>query len=184
MNRTLWLGVLLLALGLAAVAVPGLSVPLPSGTTVPLLVAAGAAVAGVGAVRARLGADFETAELSEPETRPGRPTPGDEFDDLLASLSRSLSPDERARRRRVRERVEGIAIAVLQTVGDDEETARRRLETGSWTDDETATALFADRREYGTVSRLQGVLVGPFRRRVARAVAALESVGRDEEEEP
>jgi len=173
------LGVLFAALGVAVAAVPSLAdvVRLPD---VPRVVFAALAVVFALATHAvRKQADFRDPEAaavraSGVEGRFEPPRPGAEIDAELdagprASTARS---DER-----VRERLRILAVQVLSDAeGWSEAEARRRLDEGTWTDDETAAALFSER-----VSPEATDLVASFagiesarRREVRHALAELE----------
>lgn len=178
MRRSLVVGVLVLLVGLAGIAAPEVTGWVPAADAVPLLLAAGAFVAGGVAVRDRLGDDGERFVPPEPERYPETPTPGTDFDDLLADVVPYRSRADDRRQERVTERLESVALAVFATEGYTEEAAREMLADGSWTDDPEAAAFFAETgRDAAAEGRLRDLFEStpPFVRRARRAVAALDA---------
>jgi len=142
-KRSLALGALLIVAGFVGVALPGLTAWVPAVESLPLLVAGVATVAGAAALRGRLHADEERYHPEERESYGEAPTPGNEFDDLLAAIRPLRSRADGRRRDRVRARLERAAIDVLEREGHSEAAARDLLASGEWTDDPVAAALFA-----------------------------------------
>lgn len=143
---------LALALGTAAalagvlfVVQPALVAGLDVGRALLLALSVVAVLYGLRELGSRYRSERRLAASPHPEVVPGRPTPGDDFDDLLAAARRPRRRGSSARRR-VRRRLEAAAVAaVRRRHGWDRETARRRLEDGTWTDDPVAATYFADR---------------------------------------
>lgn len=156
---------------------------------VGLLVAPGAGrVAGtlpvVGAVLAVavLGGLVTVARVSTPRERPDQPVPtgpessvpGERFDRRLAAIPAhsERGADERAA---VRDRLRPLVVAhLVRERGLGPETARERIDSGEWTDDPEAAALFTDASP-SMGAQLRALLGGPaaFERRVDRVVAVL-----------
>lgn len=143
MKRSLALGVLLIVAGFVGVAVPGFTAWVPAVQSLPLLAAAAATVAGVGALRGRLRADRKQCQPAPRESYREAPTPGAEFDELLGAISSLRFRNDDRRRNRVRTRLERVAVDVLIREGYSESEARTLLKRGGWTDDPVAAALFA-----------------------------------------
>ena len=183
-RRTVAVGVLAMAGGLAVLLVPGVG-----GALVPNLVAVVLTI-GVGAVaiwlavRALSGDDDEPVTLPRPESRPDYRSAGAEFTALLdaVSLAGRRELDGETGRERLHDRLHELAVGVLgRTDGWPPEAAAERLAGGDWTDEESATAFFADgltppisRRAYFPL----GATDLPLARRARHVVAALaERVG-------
>lgn len=143
----LTLGVGLSLVGLAIVANPSLvsNVKIPD---IPrVLIAAVAVLLGWIAFHARRQTEFrdtddEDVRTTHLEDRFEPPRPGEEIDkELQAGESPSST---KAPSVRVRDRLRRLTLQVLQDAeGLSEAEAERRLETGDWTDDQTAAAFFA-----------------------------------------
>jgi len=175
-KRSLTLGALLIVAGFVGVALPELTAWVPAVEALPLLVAATATIAGVAALRDRLNAAGEAAHPAEREEYGEAPTPGTEFDDLLAEIRPLRSRGDDRRRDRVRAQLEQVAVDVLTREGHSEAAARDLLASGEWTDDPVAAALFAadpppmpfDRRVSSLFDRTP-----TFTRRARRAIEVL-----------
>ena len=128
---------LVLAFAPDAVAVASLPALLPT-------VLAGLAVlAGLSRAYKWFGRDSDAGSLPEPER--GRPAavPGDEFDALLSQAPSFGVSGGDQRALAVRSDLEDAALSVLtQYRGLSETEARRRLDEGTWTDDELAAELY------------------------------------------
>lgn len=116
-----------------------------------------------------------TATLPNRSERATVDAPGDAFDRALEAASPRDGSEDRAA---IRNRLETAAVAVLADAdGCSREAARRRLERGDWTDDESAAAVFADdvRPSASVRERLRRLVVGEsaFEQRVGRAIDAL-----------
>jgi hypothetical protein len=150
MSRGWWVaiavGVALVLWGLAVAVVPGFAggvAPTPALLTVVAVVA----VAGGGAaVRARLRTDERDIDLPTPESARTQPTPGAGFDDDITALAPGGRMQGASERRAVRDRLDGLAVAVLVRDGDSERRACEALAEGTWTDDPYAAAFFAEAR--------------------------------------
>lgn len=127
-------------------------------------------------------APVDRAETGAPELVEGIPTPGDEFDETLASASSVYRVDGR---RTVKDRLERVAVNVLRRCrGCDADEARRRLRNGTWTDDAVAAALFSETRgkELSLLTRLR-IRIGwrsMFEWRARRAIGEIQRIWRDE----
>jgi hypothetical protein len=171
------LGVVLVAVGLVAVFVPGFARGF--GTSPKLLTVVGgiALLGAVAAVSARLRTDDAEGERPTPERKQSHPTPGDEFDEQLASLTPRGRRQGAGERRAVRDRLDTVAVSVLVRDGVSEAVARERLAEGTWTDDPYAAAFFAEER--ATDAPLEERLRAAFssepnmRKRARHAVSAL-----------
>lgn len=83
------------------------------------------------------------AEPPEVESMLEYPRPGEAFDESIRS-AHGLGMDAARRRRKGREDLAAVAIAVLEvTEGYSEDEADRALKEGTWTDDPVAAACFA-----------------------------------------
>jgi hypothetical protein len=175
-KRSLALGALLIVAGFVGVALPGLTAWVPAVESLPLLVAAAATIAGVAALRSRLNTARESHRPAEREPYGEAPTPGTEFDDLLAEIRPLRSRADGRQRDRARGRLEQVAVDVLTREGHSEAAARDLLASGEWTDDPVAAALFAtdpppmrfDRRVSSLFDRTP-----TFTRRARRAIDVL-----------
>lgn len=165
--------------GVAVLVEPGLGrlVALRADRAVVTALALLALLQGGLAVSARLTREGRAAEPAAVERRFRAPVPGDDFDDLLADL-----PDLRVKRRdeeraAIRERLEAVAVEVLVARGLDEVSARRHLQSGTWTADERAASFFvpAADRELSFGARLRDAFGSDlaFTRRARRAVTAI-----------
>lgn len=136
-----------------------------------------ALVQGVYFAYGRLGSDGPPA-LPLPERRHVASVPGDEFDDLLWRATSGDVAYNARDRTAVRERLERVAVAVLaRTDGIGAETARERLEDGTWTDDLRAAAFFSTRVaiELSLAARLRAAIASnvAFRNRARDAIDEL-----------
>ncbi|MFB6164435.1 MAG: hypothetical protein ABEJ31_04695 [Haloarculaceae archaeon] len=136
-----------------------------------------ALVGGLAVAGARTLDGFEQATPPDAESVPSGPPLGAEIDDVLES---DLRPHEHVlgrRRRAVRGRLRRAAIAtVARTERCPRATARERVATGRWTDDEVAAAFLAPERvDAALVERVGDALPGTsrFRRRTHRAAQAI-----------
>lgn len=169
--------------GIALVLVPQLG--LFGGRSILVVLAAVALVQGIRVVLDRRGHVPDVGETPDPETEQDLQAPGDELDEALARVGRrapgSVGPRgaRRAKRRRetVRERIESAAVqTIVRRHGCTHERARRAMETGEWTDDPDAAALFTGKAEgIGTTERIRRLFgtEPPFARRARRAAIAV-----------
>lgn len=162
-------GALALAVAAAAAALGVDAVP-PYGVVVgaALTAAVLALVALLSAVSHREPPAFDPAGA-------GHRAPGDDVDALLAALSASGRRDPSAERRELRERLRATATDVLARRFDcTPAEARRRLESGEWTDDRVAAAYFRS-APVGRAAHLRALATGepPARRRARRAIDEL-----------
>lgn len=112
-----------------------------------LLVAAVAvAVAGVAVAAVASGREANQArgDLPGPEAATTAPTAGDGLDDALADPTLAVPLVGRSREA-VRDRLREAAVATVRRRRNcSEEAARRRVETGAWTDDPVAASFLAE----------------------------------------
>lgn len=144
-----------------------------------LVAALVAGAIAVGSLLVRSVVDEGSRPLADRTDRPGVRQPGDELDELLAGGGRAGTRGE------VRERLTSVGTDVLvRRYGCSRERARSLLETGEWTDDPDARALFAERPGRPSLRDRVQVLLGgqsTFRRRVAAATAELVRIDREAE---
>ncbi|WP_115865421.1 DUF308 domain-containing protein [Halorussus litoreus] len=135
-------GIAAVALGVLMVVQPGLAATIGVDYAAVLLIGVIALVQGLRVARARQRSEIRSAETPDVETVETMPTPGDEFDETVASLRsgpRRVLIRERAD---LRETLEDAAItAVADRENCSREAAGELIEDGSWTDDVHAAAL-------------------------------------------
>ncbi|WP_256299715.1 DUF7269 family protein [Haloarchaeobius salinus] len=135
------LGVGLALTGFTLVAAPGLASSITLDEAVLVVVGFLGILLGVRVAVGRSRTAYEQVETPDPEASQDLPTPGDEFDELLATAGADRREIET--RETVRSRLERAAVAtIVRTEGCTESEASRRLETGEWTDDPYARAFF------------------------------------------
>lgn len=164
-------GLIAVAAGFALTLWPDLA-PSADVATLFVVVAWGIAIVGAAAAAVdRIGGDADAhTTLPSASDRPAYDVPGDRLAAELADVS--LAERDAADRDRVRERLRSTAVAAVVRAEDvDPETARERLRDGTWTDDESAAALFAADAE----GRTPGGVEAAFRQRVERAASELAS---------
>lgn len=170
------LGVLLAVLGLAALAVPGLTAPLPVGDVAVSLLGGILLVGAVRELQRRRTTELDFAATDDHETTIELPTPGDAFDRRLRRIA--WVRGDRLERERVRDSVRDAAIdAIRRRRGCSRAEAERLIETGSWTDDPFAAAFLARERPDVSPTALlrERLRTKPtFRHRAGRAVAAVD----------
>ncbi|MFD1645685.1 DUF7269 family protein [Haloarchaeobius litoreus] len=134
-------GVALALTGFTLVAAPGLASTITLDEAVLVFVGLLGVLQGVRVAIARSRTAYEQVETPDPEASQDLPTPGDEFDEMLATAGADRR--EREMRESVRNRLERAAVAtIVRTEGCTEAEAKRRLESGEWTDDPYARAFF------------------------------------------
>lgn len=177
-------GVGLVVVGFAMMFVPGLSALFPANEVYLSVVGVGFALQTVTFVRSRMRTPYEQTETGDPEISQDLPTPGDDFDELLAQAGATRQYGNQ--RETVRERLRRAAVdVVVRTEGVSREEAVARIDDGSWTDDPYAAAFFTGRVEDASlVERLS--LFDRTRSQYERWAnhAATEIVDRSEEVEP
>jgi len=135
------IGVLAAAAGFLFLFVPSAAAGV--GVTESLVVAVGlvALLQGYRVANGRRRTRTHAFETPDPETREELPTPGDEFD---AALTARKGRHWAARRHRISDRLEAAAVDAITYAEDcSEAAAHEALETGTWTDDPQAAALFS-----------------------------------------
>lgn len=175
-------GVLLAVAGLAVFLVPSLGGAAAAGQFYVGAVGAIALLQGGRYARDAWRSPVVGAETGDPELISGVPTPGDDFDDALASTFEVHSLEGR---KEVESRLEPVARAVLER-GRDWSTAEtgRRLDAGDWTDDPVAAAFFsddaADDVPLVTRLRIRWSEKSSYGVQAERATAELERIWREE----
>ncbi|WP_224449143.1 DUF7269 family protein [Haloprofundus salilacus] len=87
-------------------------------------------------------ARLKQAEMPEAERPVSAPSPGEGFDEALSDWRLSIPLIGRRRRAALRDRLRRAAVETLRTTeGYDRTEAERRVDEGTWTDDETAAAF-------------------------------------------
>lgn len=168
------LGAVLGVVGLAAIAAPQITTPLPTGESFVLVVGAILVLGAVGQVQRRRHTDLEYAETPDAELAVDLPTPGDDMDRRLERLS--LTRFNEAERHGLREDVGDVVAATIRRHERcSAAEAERALDEGTWTDDPFAAAFFTGRApEAPTTDRVRELLHrdSPFQRRAVRAIDA------------
>lgn len=174
MRRAAWsllvvAGLAVFGLALALAFVPELGSAVPVDAAVALLGSDYMVVAVLGALAAvalaallvrRAATSVEQATPPAPEEVQAAPHLGAEFDDWLAGLDlrARLTGD---RHERVRERLRETAVhTVMRAEGCSREEARRRVESGEWTDDPTAAAFLGRESRLPLGTRARAALRG------------------------
>jgi len=139
-------GAVLVVVGFAMMFVPGLSALFPPNEVYLTVVGVGFALQTVTIGRSRTTTPYEQTDTGDPEISQDLPTPGDDFDELLAQAGTTRRYGNQ--RETVRERLRHAAVdVVVRTEGVSREDAVARIESGSWTDDPYAAAFFTGRVE-------------------------------------
>lgn len=179
------LGILTAVAGLAMAFTPGLAAAIGVPGELPLLLGMVAIVGGLFRVRTWLGHDDEDYRPVERERPTGIEAPGTDFDRMLARAPSTPSRGGNTRLIMLRQSLREAAIETLVTYqGHTEESARRALQTGAWTDDEYAVEFFtsADGSGGSLSESVTSTFYGdtPFARRADRAAREIERLaGRD-----
>jgi len=134
--------------GVALVAVPGLSLGVPT-LLAALLALVVLLIAALVATSYLVNPERPAVSLPAPERRPRYRRPGGEFRALVDSVGlagrRAVDADDETPRERLHAELNGLAVAVLvRTTGCQPAEARDRLDNGAWTDDDRAAAFFTD----------------------------------------
>ena len=171
-------GLSLLAAGLLGTVVPGLVVG--DAAALVILVVGSVAAVALALVYARTDTRTRVARATRPEST-GPRVPGRGAEDLLADVTAAGRVRGDDAREDVYERLTAVAVETLVARYDcTPDEARERLETGSWTDDPLAAALFVDGVEPGwtTRDRLRTLRTGepPLRRRARHALSELSAL--------
>lgn len=176
------LGVVFSLTGLAIVVDPGLASDIKIPDIPRVVVAAFAVLLGYIAFYSRRQTEFRDASddasrNTNLEDRFEPPRPGSEIDAELqqgASHQSTAAPSVR-----IRDRLEQLTMQVLQdTEGISEREAEARLENGTWTDDQTAAAFFAEDIS-PPPSELVGTIMGyesAFERKASHVVGELDRI--------
>lgn len=171
-------GVVLLAVGVAAIVAPGV-VPLTPDRVIVVLVGLLALARAFRVVQRRWNGRLDAARTPDPERSVAVPQPG-------ADIASVLGPFLGRRRMythvsRVREGLTAVAVAVLsQFEGLSESEARERVEAGTWTDDLDAASFLggtdAPSRPRRTRLRTRLTRGSSTRRKLRRTVDAIAAV--------
>lgn len=142
---------------------------------VAVLGVAGCLVAASMLVSGRSG-NLAQTDTPNPERPPTVPAVGEEFDRTVGGVRFAVPVVGRSARRRIRERLRTAAIAAtMRADGCRRETAERRVDEGTWTDDPAAAAFLADGRSAAVGGRLAAWAAGETlrQRRARRTVDAI-----------
>ncbi|ELZ30494.1 hypothetical protein C475_00080 [Halosimplex carlsbadense 2-9-1] len=173
---TATLGVLLGVVGLAALAVPGITTPLPTGESFVLIVGLVLLLGALAQVQRRRHTELEYAETPDAELAVDLPTPGDDLDRRLGRLQ--LTRFNEGERHRIRDEISRVATETIRRrERGSAEAAERALDEGTWTDDPFAAAFLTGRvPQAPTTDRLRELFnrESPFKRRAVRAIDAVE----------
>ena len=178
------LGVVILGLAVGAVLDPELAGRLDVAAAfgndylfvVPLGV--GATVVLMGSLASRTIRGVDQARPPDPERVPTADAPGSEFDRLVGGGWRT-APAAIRRREALHDRLRAVAIRTLVSeTGCTRTEARRRVETGTWTEDHEAAAFLVEDPDGGRQSAADVVgavlrLELPLQRRARRAAEAV-----------
>ena len=156
-------GVLFFGVGLLMVMIPGVAAGLPFGNgTIMAIGGIALLLAGIG-IRARWRGEIVETEIPNPE-RPQRvPIPGDDIDRKLYEMS-VLRQGIDENRDELESRLRALAISAIRSredcsVGE----ASELLDSGRWTEDETAQAFFQNSTEDGSTEGLARMIGGEQR---------------------
>ena len=178
------LGALLGIIGLVAIAVPGLTTPLPTGDAFVLLVGVVLVLGAVGQIQRRRTTELRYAETPDAELAVDLPTPGDDLDRRLDRLR--LTRFNEAQRHRLRDELGDVAVTTIQRRERcSPAEATEALEAGTWTDDPFAAAFFTGLApDVGASARVRELLhrESPFKRRAIRAIEAIERLQEGEDD--
>lgn len=138
------LGVVAFAVGIAALLDPAVAGSIAAGRGTVVVIGLLAVALGALFVRQRYRSNPDAFDLPEPERIQEQPVPGNEIDEMLAGVSPANATHRRPDlRRKLHQRLAEAAIEAQIVVEDRERSAAiERLETGEWTDDPHAAALF------------------------------------------
>lgn len=187
-RRRLVLGGAVLA-GAAGVALtlatPGPSSP--SGAVLPVVLEAGALLAGLWRARQWLGHDTDVYAPGDREDRTPSAVPGTEFDRRLDRVPAVQTSGRNSLQAAIRDGLRETALDVLTRFqGYERSEAEAALDSGTWTGDRYAAELFTSSDGTGDSVResIAGSVTGrgPFHRRAARAASEVERLSRGEEQ--
>ena len=187
-------GVAAVALGVVFAVQPGLAAAVGVDYAAVLLVGMIALVQAARTAHARRSSEVHGAETPDVEAVETMPTPGDEFDETVATLRSGPRRVLVRERSDLHDRIEEAAVtAVADRENCSREAARERITDGTWTDDVHAAAFLGDETTPSVplVDRLKLAAspYSPFEyrlRRAADAVARTAGVvteGRDDADE-
>jgi hypothetical protein len=171
-------GIVAVAVGLLFVFRPRLASAIGTGYAAVTMIGLLALVQAIRIARSRQATDLQAAETPDVETVESMPTPGDEFDEMVAELRSG------PRRVLIRERADlrdALEEAALTAVADRENCSREqaadRLDAGTWTDDVHAAAFLggADAPSPPILDRVKIAASGesPFQFRIRRTADAV-----------
>ena len=141
---SLVIGVVLAALGVVLLVSPGLAALVPGNRYLVVVVGFLALFAGLRLASQRKGTAIEGTETGDPEIRRPVPTPGDQLQRWLDHVD-AFGRSSIRTRRRIRDRLHSAAVAAVRrhdrcSLPD----ARKKVATGSWTDDPHAAVFVGD----------------------------------------
>jgi hypothetical protein len=138
------LGVLFGVVGIAALAVPGLTAVLPTDDLAVALLGGVLVLGGLRELYRRRNTERTYAETDETERAIELPTPGEDFDERLDRLSTIVY--QANERQQLREEVGRAAVATLQRRFEyTEGEANEAIRAGTWTDDPFAASFLNGR---------------------------------------
>lgn len=173
-------------LGLAFILRPDLALGVSGSNVHLVIISLLALVEGARILSDRRATEIEAAETPDVERARPSPRPGDDFDRRLADAVGRRYSNYRAKRQ-LRDRLRKTAVDVLVWRGDcSEETARERIDAGTWTDDPYAVAFLSDERTAAVplVERVRRSLSREprFRRQARHAVDAIARIAETEDD--
>lgn len=186
MSRSLTaaVGALLGIVGLVAIAVPGLTAPLPTGDAFVLVVGIVLILGAIGQIQRRRRTELRYAETPDAELAVDLPTPGDDLDRRLERLR--LTRFNEAQRHRLRDEIGDVAVTTIERRERcSRAAAKDALDDGTWTDDPFAAAFFTGLApEASAGARVREILnrESPFKRRAIRSIEALERLQEGEDD--
>lgn len=180
-------GIVCLGMGLGTVLAPSLATRVDIGAVVgneylvvaPLGLAAISVTLGVLAKRSITGID--QAMPPDPERVPTAPIPGAVFDRLVGGGWRTALAAHRERERLHRRLREAAIRTVMRTERCQRETARRRIEAGTWTEDPAAATFLAGDGGHLTGGSILAAAVNgesPLQRQARNAARAIDRTAR------
>lgn len=163
-------GVAAAILGLALIAVPGLTGGVQITRLLVYALGGLALLLAVGAMLRRRSAEYHHVETGDPEVPTPLPRPGSDVDTRLQNLFRVQSQSRlAAERQNLDERLEELAVRIIARREDcSRSSARDHLENGDWTDNAFAAAYFTDDIDLPFSARVRASLRGSVTGECAR----------------
>jgi len=177
-------GVVLALVGLVALAVPSVTTTLPTDETVVSILGGVLLLGAAREIQRRRDASFEYAETSDTEVTVELPTPGDDFDRRLETIT--VTRYNQLQRQSIRDDVREVAVATLQRRERcTEDEAQVMLDEGTWTDDPFAASFFTRRPPKTSArNRIRELFSStpPFQRRAVSAVREVHRLAEGEDD--